>query len=151
MLNLNPMILAGAKFLITNSTARKTSKILIESAFNSLVEILCPNMSMEEVAQKYLPQLENIVCQYQNEGAKYQAGKFKIIYLDDNSFALNFEMYFVNSDGKWLKAENTSSALEEKKWLSPDDLLDLRKNKEKVFFIRFLRRRLQLNFSIKIL
>lgn len=136
MLNLNPIILAGAQFLLENSLAINGAQFLIESAFNSLTEILCPNMSLEEVAKKYSPKLKNIISQYQDTGSKYQAGKFKIICLDETSFALNFELYFINSEEKWLKAENTSSALSSKTWLSPEAWLDLRKNKEKIFLIK---------------
>lgn len=90
-------------------------------------------MSLEEVNEKYSPKLKNIVEQYQSEGLSYQAGRFKIIYLDDKTFALNFELYFTDSDGKWLNAENTSSALDSEKWLSPSARIYLREKKEKIF------------------
>ena len=113
-----------------------STQFLIKSAFDSLTENLCPNMSLTEVAQRYSPKLKNIISQYQEAGAKYQAGKFKIICLDDTSFALNFELYFTNTEGQWLKAENTSSALSSKTWLLPEAWIDLRKNQEKIFSIK---------------
>lgn len=135
ILKLNSLIVAGAKFLLTNSTARNTAKSLLETAFNSLSEILCSNMSLEEVAKKYSPKLKNIITQYQDTGAKHQAGKFKIIYRDEKSFVMNFELYFKDSEEKWINVENTSSTLDSRKWLSPEALKDLRKNKEKIFSI----------------
>ena len=136
MLKLNPLILAGAQLLLDNSAIMSGTQFLIKSAFDSLTENLCPNMSLVEVAQKYSPKLKNIITQYQDSGAKYQAGKFKIICLDETSFALNFELYFTDSEEKWLKAEITSSTLSSKTWLSPEAWLDLRKNKEKIFSIK---------------
>lgn len=94
-------------------------------------------MSLEEVTEKYSPKLKSIVEQYQNEDLTYQAGRFKIIHLDDESFALNFDLYFTDSDGKWINAENTSSALDSKTWLSPSARIDLREEKEKIFSLNF--------------
>lgn len=62
---MNPLILAGAKFLLTNSTARNGVKFLIESAFDSARKNLCPSMNLEEIAKKYLPQFKNIISQCQ--------------------------------------------------------------------------------------
>lgn len=134
---MNPIIIAGAKLLLTNPAARNGAKFLLETAFNSVTKSFSKNMSLEEVTEKYSPKLKNIVEQYRNEGLAYQAGRFKIIHLDDESFALNFDLYFTDSDGKWINAENTSSALDSKTWLSPSARIDLREEKEKIFSLNF--------------
>ena len=137
VLKLNPLILAGAKFLLTNSTARNGVKFLIESAFDSVRKNLCPSMNLEEIAKKYLPQFKNIISQCQNDGLKYQAGRFKIIYVDKKSFVMNFDLYFTDSDGKWINFENTSDAMKLETWLSSDARIELKKIKEKIFSIVF--------------
>ena len=137
VLKLNPLILAGAKFLLTNSTARNGVKFLIESAFDSVRKNLCPSMNLKEIAKKYLPQFKNIIYQCQNDGLKYQAGRFKIIYFDEKSFVMNFDLYFTDSDGKWINFENTSDAMKLETWLSSDAKIELKKIKEKIFSIAF--------------
>lgn len=97
--------------MLTNSTARNGIKFLIESAFDSAKKNLCPSMNLEEIAKKYLPQFKNIISQCQNDGLKYQEGRFKIIYADEKSFVMNFDLYFTDSDGKWINFENTSDAM----------------------------------------
>ena len=134
---MNPLILAGAKFLLTNSTARNGVKFLIESAFDTAKKNLCPSMNLEEIAKKYLPQFKNIISQCQNDGLKYQAGRFKIIYVDEKSFVMNFDLYFTDSDGKWINFENTSDAMKLETWLSSDAQIELKKIKEKIFSIVF--------------
>lgn len=123
--------------MLTNSTARNGVKFLIESAFDSTKKNLCPSMNLEEIAKKYLPQFKNIISQCQNDGLKYQAGRFKFIYVDEKSFVMNFDLYFTDSDGKWINFENTSDSMTLDTWLSSDARIELKKIKEKIFSIAF--------------
>ena len=130
------LLLAGAKFLLTNSTARKGGKILLEIAFDTFKDILCQNMSLVEVAKKFSPKLKKIIHNFQkDEDAKFQAGLFKIIYLDEQSFTLNCELYFTNSEGKWRQLNINCSDMYSKDWLSPDAQIKLRNSREKIFSI----------------
>lgn len=94
-------------------------------------------MNLEEIAKKYLPQFKNIISQCQNDGLKYQAGRFKFIYVDEKTFVMNFDLYFTDSDGKWINFENTSDSMTLDTWLSSDARIELKKIKEKIFSIAF--------------
>lgn len=108
-------------------------QILIDSAFEALKEIFRPNMSLDDVAEKYSPNIDDIIVRYEKEGVKFSAGKFKIACLDKDSFVLSFELYFQDKNKKWSKVAKSSTPMEAKTWLSSTAWLELKNIGEKVF------------------
>ena len=108
-------------------------QVLIDSAFEALKEILKPNMSLDDVAENYSPNIDDIIVKYEKEGVKFSAGKFKIACLGKDSFVLSFELYFQDKNKKWSKVAKSSAPMEAKTWLSKEAWLELRNIGEKVF------------------
>ena len=108
-------------------------QILIDSAFETLKELFRPNMSLNDIAEKYSPRIDEIILQNQKEGFTYTAGKFKIVFVRKNIFCLKFELYFQDVNKKWHKVANSSEAMNAEIWLSPEARLELQNIKEKVF------------------
>ena len=77
--------------------------------FNELVH---PNMTIEKIAEVAAPSLDDLIEKNEANGLKYTAGKFKIEYVDEKQFALSFEMYFKDADGKWYKSGGNSEPRE---------------------------------------
>ena len=71
-------------------------------------DLINPNMTIEKLAEVASPQLDKIIQKNEKQGLNYSAGKFKIEYLNDKEFSLEFEMYFKDDAGKWYKAANKS-------------------------------------------
>ena len=121
--------------MLTNATARKGGRILLETAFDSFKEIFHTSMSLDEIVKNFSPKLKKIIQNYQeDEGTEFQVGRIKIIYLDEQSFALNCELYFKDSEGKWLQFSRTSE-MDSTEWLSPDSQIALRHIQEKIFSV----------------
>mgnify|MGYP007069880112 CR=1 FL=1 len=106
---------------------------LIEAKIEELDKLLFPNMSLDDVAEKYSPRVDDVIRKNETEGFKFSAGKFKIACVDDKSFALSYELYFKDKDGEWLKVANTSKPMNAKIWLSELAWGELLGAKEKVF------------------
>ncbi|MBR1397848.1 MAG: hypothetical protein IJ563_09995 [Selenomonadaceae bacterium] len=81
---------------------------IIETVKKFFHDLIKPDMTIEKLAEVASPKLDDIIKKNAEKGLKYSAGKFKIIYLDDEHFALEFEMYFKDEAGKWYKAANKS-------------------------------------------
>lgn len=108
-------------------------QVLIDSAFEALKEIFKPNMSLDDVAEKYSPHIDDIIIKYEKKDVKFSAGKFKIACLDKDSFVLSFELYFQDKNKKWSKIAKSSAPMEAKTWLSTSAWLELQNVKEKIF------------------
>ncbi len=106
---------------------------MIDATFEILKEIFRPNMSVEEVVEKYSPSLDEIILKYEKEGVKFSAGKFKITPLENDTFALGYEIYFKDGDGKWSKVANVSQPMDAKIWLSKEAWAEIQSAGEKVF------------------
>lgn len=85
-----------------------TLNVIIETVKKFFQDLIKPDMTIEKVAEVASPQLDKIIKKNAEQGLKYNAGKFKIEYLDDKHFSLEFEMYFKDEAGKWYKAANKS-------------------------------------------
>ena len=72
--------------LSTPQLIMSSLQTLIETAFDTLKEIFRPNMSLDEVAEKYSPIIDDIIKKYEKEGVKFSAGKFKIGCVDEKNF-----------------------------------------------------------------
>ncbi len=78
---------------------------LVKKYFHDLIK---PDMTIEKLAEIASPNLDKIIRDNEKVGLKYSAGKFKIEYVDEKHFTLEFEMYFKDEAGKWYKAANKS-------------------------------------------
>ena len=116
-------------------TAAKTEgkNIFFDAAFESLKEMFRPNMSLEEIAEDYSEEIDKIILEEIKSGTTFIAGKFKILSVGKNDFALNVELYFKDSGGKWIKRAKTSSPMSSQDWLSEDARKILDAEKEKIF------------------
>ncbi|MBR1729541.1 MAG: hypothetical protein IJ728_08470 [Selenomonadaceae bacterium] len=81
---------------------------IVETVKKFLHDLITPNMTIEKIAEVASPKLDEVIKKNAEKGLKYSAGKFKIKYVDDKHFALEFEMYFKDDAGKWYKAANES-------------------------------------------
>ena len=81
---------------------------LLEAAKNFFVDLFRPDMTLEKIAEVVSPRLDDTIKKYESRGLKYSAGKFSIKYADEKHFALDFEMYFQDEEGKWHKCANES-------------------------------------------
>ena len=85
-----------------------TLNAIIEMVKKYFKDLIKPDMTIEKLAEVASPQLDKIIQKNEEQGLKYSAGKFKIEYLNDKQFTLEFEMYFKDEAGKWYKAANKS-------------------------------------------
>lgn len=119
--------------LSTPQLIMSSLQTLIETAFDTLKEIFRPNMSLDEVAEKYSPIIDDIIKKYEKEGVKFSAGKFKISCVDEKNFNLGFELYFQDDKKDWSKVAKSSNPMNGQEWLSPEGWQELQKMKEKVY------------------
>ena len=85
---------------------------IIETVKKFLHDLIKPEMTIDTIAEVASPKLDEIIEKNAEKGLKYSAGKFKIEYLDEKHFVLEFEMYFKDEAGKWYKAANRSEPRE---------------------------------------
>ncbi len=85
-----------------------TLNTIVEMVKKFFQDLIKPDMTIEKLAEVASPQLDNIIKKNAEKGLNYANGKFKIRYLNDEHFALEFEMYFKDEAGKWYKAANES-------------------------------------------
>ena len=85
-----------------------TLNTIIEMLKQYFKDLIKPDMTIDKIAEVASPNLDKIIKKNEEKGLKYSAGKFKIEYLNDKQFTLEFEMYFKDDAGKWYKAANKS-------------------------------------------
>ena len=85
-----------------------TLTTIIEMVKQYFQDLIKPDMTIDKIAEVASPNLDKIIKKNEEKGLKYSAGKFKIEYLNDKQFTLEFEMYFKDEAGKWYKAANKS-------------------------------------------
>lgn len=91
--------------MTVNADTLNTIIEMVKQYFHDLIK---PDMTIDKIAEVASPNLDKIIRKNEEQGLKYSAGKFKIEYLNDKQFTLEFEMYFKDEAGKWYKAANKS-------------------------------------------
>ena len=81
---------------------------IIETVKKFFQDLIKPDMTIDKIAEVASPSLDKIIKDNEEKGLNYSAGKFRIEYLNDKQFTLEFEMYFKDEAGKWYKAANKS-------------------------------------------
>ena len=81
---------------------------IIETVKKFFQDLIKPDMTIDKIAEVASPNLDKIIKDNEAKGLNYSAGKFRIEYVNDNQFTLEFEMYFKDEAGKWYKAANKS-------------------------------------------
>lgn len=119
--------------LAGSAVKNEGKNIFFDAAFDALKEMLRPNMSLEEIAEDYSDNIDEIILEEEKTGTKFAAGKFKILSVGKENFALEVELYFKDKDGKWIKRQKTSAPMSSKDWLSADAKKILDAEKEKIF------------------
>lgn len=87
---------------------KKSLELVVEDVKNFFDNLLSPNMTIEDTAEVASLRLDEIIRKNVENGLTYSAGKFRVNFVDDNHFNLEFEMYFQDADKKWHKLANTS-------------------------------------------
>ena len=87
---------------------KKSLELVVENVRNFFNDLLSPNMTIEDIAEVASTRLDDVIRQHVASGLTYSAGKFRVIFVDDAHFKLEFEMYFQDADGKWHKLANES-------------------------------------------
>ncbi|MBQ9478745.1 MAG: hypothetical protein IJU71_04245 [Selenomonadaceae bacterium] len=93
------------------NAARASKQVVttvVEATKEFFNELLHPNMTIEKISEIAAPRLDDLIEQNEENGLKYAAGKFKVGYVDEEHFAMAFEMYFKDADGKWYKSNGNS-------------------------------------------
>ena len=112
---------------------KSSDAAVTSSNFDDLKNLLFPDMSLDEVAEKYSPRVDEVIAKNEADDLKFSAGKFKIACVDDKSFALSYELYFQDADKNWIKVANTTSAMDPRLWLSKEAWEELLDVKEKFY------------------
>ncbi|MBO4401127.1 MAG: hypothetical protein J5809_04710 [Selenomonadaceae bacterium] len=87
---------------------KKSLEMVVENVKNFFNDLLSPNMTIEDVADVASMRLDEIIRKNVENGLTYSAGKFRVNFVDDEHFNLEFEMYFQDADKKWHKLANAS-------------------------------------------
>lgn len=87
---------------------KKSLELVVENVRNFFNDLLSPNMTIEDIAEVASTRLDDVIRQHVASGLTYSAGKFRVNFVDDEHFRLEFEMYFQDADGKWHKLANES-------------------------------------------
>ena len=87
---------------------KETLETIIETVKKFFQDLIKPDMTIDKIAEVASPSLDKIIKDNEAKGLDYSAGKFRIEYLNDKQFTLEFEMYFKDDAGKWYKAANKS-------------------------------------------
>ena len=87
---------------------KKSIDMAVESVKDFFKNLINPNMTLEDIADVASPRLDELIRKHEGNGLAYSAGKFRIEYVNDSQFTLEFEMYFKDEAGKWYKAANKS-------------------------------------------
>ncbi len=87
---------------------KETLETIIETVKKFFQDLIKPDMTIDKIAEVASPSLDKIIKENEAKGLDYSAGKFRIEYLNDKQFTLEFEMYFKDDAGKWYKAANKS-------------------------------------------
>lgn len=87
---------------------KKSLEMVVENVKNFFNDLLSPNMTIEDVADVASMRLDEIIRKNVENGLTYSAGKFRVNFVDDEHFNLEFEMYFQDADKKWHKLANVS-------------------------------------------
>ena len=86
----------------------ETLETIIETVKKFFQDLIKPDMTIDKIAEVASPSLDKIIKDNEAKGLNYSAGKFRIEYVNDSQFTLEFEMYFKDEAGKWYKAANKS-------------------------------------------
>ena len=86
----------------------ETLETIIETVKKFFQDLIKPDMTIDKIAEVASPNLDKIIKENEAKGLDYSAGKFRIEYVNDKQFTLEFEMYFKDEAGKWYKAANKS-------------------------------------------
>lgn len=87
---------------------KKSVDEFVESVKHFFENFMSPNMTIEDISEVAAMRLDDVISKNQAAGLTYSAGKLRIIFVNDNQFHLEFEMYFQDADGKWHKLANES-------------------------------------------
>lgn len=87
---------------------KKSLELVVEDVKNFFDNLLSPNMTIEDTAEVASTRLDEVIRKNVALGLTYSAGKFRVNFVDDDHFNLEFEMYFQDEDKKWHKLANTS-------------------------------------------
>ena len=87
---------------------KKSLELVVENVKDFFDNLLSPNMTIEDTAEVASTRLDEVIRKYVALGLTYSAGKFRVNFVDDDHFNLEFEMYFQDADKKWHKLANTS-------------------------------------------
>lgn len=93
---------------ITKQTVDLAFETAVETVKNIFNNIVNPNMTIEDIADVASLRLDDVIKKNEARGLEYSAGKFRVKFVDDAHFRLEFEMYFRDADGKWHKLANES-------------------------------------------
>ncbi len=87
---------------------KKSVDEFVESVKHFFENFMSPNMTIEDISEVAAARLDEVISKNQAAGLTYSAGKLRIIFVNDNQFHLEFEMYFQDAENKWHKLANES-------------------------------------------
>ena len=87
---------------------KKSLELVVENVKDFFDNLFSPNMTIEDTAEVASLRLDEVIRKHVADGLTYSAGKFRVNFVDEEHFNLEFEMYFQDADKKWHKLANTS-------------------------------------------
>ena len=128
---------------------RKELKANLDDISNQIKDILpklenhlksFSQIDLEGIVGIYSPQIDKIIKETEKEyNCQFGAGRFFITAIDDESFTLRTELYFVDKDKKFYACKSESSP-QQMKNLTEDSKADLMEKQEVSFDIEPPRR-----------
>ena len=108
---------------------------LLENATGAPPASARRKMSLNDIADKFSQQIDNVIIQNRNQGLSFHAGRFKISAVNEKNFTVSYELYFKDDANKWKIIEDCSPPKNSADWLSNDAWLELKSINEKIFEI----------------
>lgn len=92
-------------------------------------------LTVDEFASSSSKEIDRIILKKMNEGNEFVAGRFKLNYLDDETFNFSFDIYLKNPKEKDYMRINGNSKIISMTRLKPEAFQELKLKKEIAFEI----------------
>ena len=92
---------------------------LASAAIEAILGMLKPHMELEDIPKEASPAVDKLIRKYKSEGLNFIGGKFQIVLVKPDGFAVGYELFFQDADEQWHKADNLSKKMDARLHLSP--------------------------------
>jgi hypothetical protein len=108
----------------------------LSNVLSKELDKLLPKMDLDEIKNIYTASLDKIIIRYEKEtNNRFISGEFKVLYLDNSSYEVAYDLYFQNQNEKWIRMSSKSNPLSCERKLKPEAIAELREKKTIVYEI----------------